>query len=177
MSANLAAQVRAGPRLAHIQHGQDSQCLLGRSSIVIHNAHSSAFTSKQALVWPHACMIQEAIASCVSSRSEQGLQALLTPAAMHVLGIASWLRTAHCQVVNSHRIHLGCFIIAVAAAESVISIYTAELLPTSCRSSVMGVCSQASRLGSVTAPFLLMAGAQLGSVGGYSQASESTSSV
>jgi hypothetical protein len=96
---------------------------------------------------------------------------------MHVLGIASWLRTAHCQVVNSHRIHLGCFIIAVAAAESVISIYTAELLPTSCRSSVMGVCSQASRLGSVTAPFLLMAGAQLGSVGGYSQASESTSSV
>lgn len=64
---------------------------------------------------------------------------------------------------------------AAAAAESVISIYTAELLPTSCRSSVMGICSQASRLGSVTAPFLLMAGAQLGSVGGHSQASAATS--
>jgi hypothetical protein len=51
----------------------------------------------------------------------------------------------------------------------VISIYTAELLPTSCRSTIMGICSQASRLGSVCAPFLLMLGAQLGSVGGYSQ--------
>lgn len=48
-------------------------------------------------------------------------------------------------------------------------IYTAELVPTYCRSSVMGMCSQASRLGSFVAPFLLMLGAQLGPVGGYSQ--------
>lgn len=58
-----------------------------------------------------------------------------------------------------------------AAAAATIGIYTAELLPTSCRSSIMGICSQASRLGSLAAPFLLMLGAQLGSVGGYSQAS------
>ena len=48
-------------------------------------------------------------------------------------------------------------------------IYTAELVPTYCRSSVMGMCSQASRLGSFVAPFLLMLGVQLGPVGGYSQ--------
>lgn len=67
--------------------------------------------------------------------------------------------------------HVCCLSVVphAAAAESVISIYTAELLPTSCRSSVMGVCSQASRLGSIAAPFLLMLGAQLGSVGGYTQ--------
>ena len=32
-------------------------------------------------------------------------------------------------------------------------IYTAELVPTFCRSSVMGMCGQASRLGSFVAPF------------------------
>lgn len=50
---------------------------------------------------------------------------------------------------------------AAAAASSVNPIYIAELLPTSCRSSVMGICSQASRVGSVAAPFLLMLGAQV----------------
>lgn len=48
-------------------------------------------------------------------------------------------------------------------------IYTAELVPTYCRSSVFGMCGQASRLGSLVAPFLLMLGAQLDTVGGYSQ--------
>ncbi|WIA41778.1 hypothetical protein OEZ86_009112 [Tetradesmus obliquus] len=47
-------------------------------------------------------------------------------------------------------------------------IYTAELLPTNCRSTIMGVCSQASRLGSLVAPFLLMLGNQLG-LAGHSQ--------
>jgi hypothetical protein len=49
------------------------------------------------------------------------------------------------------------------------SLYVAEMLPTACRSSVLGICSQASRVGSITAPFLLMLGAQLGSLGGRSQ--------
>lgn len=54
-------------------------------------------------------------------------------------------------------------------------IYTAELLPTFCRSTIMGMCSQASRLGSLVAPFLLMLGAQLGPVAGYSQVRGSSS--
>lgn len=55
-----------------------------------------------------------------------------------------------------------------AAASAVNSIYIAELLPTSCRSSVMGICSQASRVGSIAAPFLLMMGAQV-ALEGHSQ--------
>lgn len=61
-----------------------------------------------------------------------------------------------------------CPFVAAAAASSVSNIYIAELLPTSCRSSVMGICSVAMRMGSITAPFLLMLGAQV-SVGSHSQ--------
>ena len=63
----------------------------------------------------------------------------------------------------------GCLCYAVG--QPAMMIYTAELLPTFCRSSVMGMCGQASRLGSLVAPFLLMLGTQLGSVGGFTQAS------
>lgn len=52
-----------------------------------------------------------------------------------------------------------------AGGASVSNIYIAELLPTSCRSSVMGICSQASRVGSITAPFLLMMGTQVAMAG------------
>lgn len=62
-----------------------------------------------------------------------------------------------------------CMLCACAAgACSVSNIYIAELLPTSCRSSVLGICSQASRVGSIAAPFLLMMGAQA-ELAGHSQ--------
>lgn len=63
----------------------------------------------------------------------------------------------------------ACGKFGCASAEAVIALYTAELLPTSCRSGVMGLCSSASRVGSIVAPFLLMLGSQMGPVGGRSQ--------
>ncbi|WIA32316.1 hypothetical protein OEZ86_003156 [Tetradesmus obliquus] len=48
-----------------------------------------------------------------------------------------------------------------SASESVISIYTAELFPTSVRSTAMGICSQAARVGAIAAPFMLMLGSSL----------------
>lgn len=42
-----------------------------------------------------------------------------------------------------------------------IAIYTAELFPTAIRSTAMGTFNQASRCGSIAAPFMLMLGSQL----------------
>lgn len=42
-----------------------------------------------------------------------------------------------------------------------IGIYTAELYPTSIRSTAIGLFSQAARVGSIAAPFMLMAGSQV----------------
>jgi len=58
-----------------------------------------------------------------------------------------------------------------AAAKTLISLYTSELLPTTCRSSITGIYRLVSRLGSISAPFLLMLGAHLGSVGGHDNVS------
>uniref|UniRef100_A0A383VWQ0 Major facilitator superfamily (MFS) profile domain-containing protein n=1 Tax=Tetradesmus obliquus TaxID=3088 RepID=A0A383VWQ0_TETOB len=48
-----------------------------------------------------------------------------------------------------------------SASQSVICIYTAELFPTSVRSTAVGICSQACRLGAIAAPFMLMLGSSL----------------
>ena len=50
-----------------------------------------------------------------------------------------------------------------AVSLSCLSIYNAELFPTSIRSTVMGLHSQAARAGSIAAPFILVLGQQLGS--------------
>lgn len=111
------------------------------------------------------CCSSDAPGTLTSTKLVLNTFSLAAPAARTEWG----LTTSSCPIQAAPA---ALFVCATAtAAESVISIYTAEMLPTSCRSSVMGICSQASRLGSVTAPFLLMAGAQLGSIGGYSQAS------
>jgi OCT family organic cation transporter-like MFS transporter 4/5 len=51
----------------------------------------------------------------------------------------------------------------LAVCLSIVGIYNAELFPTTIRSTIMGLHGQFSRLGCITAPFLLMAGQQTAS--------------
>jgi OCT family organic cation transporter-like MFS transporter 4/5 len=58
---------------------------------------------------------------------------------------------------------LPLHVLIVAVATASVSIYTAELYPTSIRSTVMGLHGQVARAGSIAAPFILLLGQQLGS--------------
>ena len=57
--------------------------------------------------------------------------------------------------------HLLVFNSAVSVNSA--SIYSAELYPTSIRSTVMGLQGQLARAGSIAAPFILLLGQQMGS--------------
>lgn len=58
--------------------------------------------------------------------------------------------------MNKHGTDFSAAFPPAVVVLAVLSTYQAELIPTPCRSTVMGLLRQVSQLGSISAPFIVM---------------------